>query len=80
MISKAQVARKQTFSSVYNNCSQSTQEMTYLEYLFILFIEIHHKQHINYRSQEFKILEIKLLWRGKKDRHLQLHLFNDKSK
>ena len=40
-------------------------------YLF-LFIEIHHKQHINYRSLEFKILKINLLRRGKKDRHLQL--------
>ena len=32
MISKAQVARKQKFSSVSNNCSQSTHEITYLEY------------------------------------------------
>ena len=40
--------------------------------IFILFIKIHHKQHINYRLQESKLLMMKLLWRGKKDRHLQL--------
>ena len=37
-----------------------------------LFIEIHHKQHNNYRSLELQISKIKLLWRGKKDRHSQL--------
>ena len=37
------------------------------------FNKIHHKPHINYKSLESKLLMIKLLWRAKKDRHLQYY-------
>ena len=47
-------------------------ELLCMIFYIYFFIEIHHKQHNNYRSLEFKISKIKLLWRGKKDRHSQL--------